>query len=352
MYIDTKTSEFKININEILISSLFILFIPIFKIGSFGNLLTLSIISTSLFLSKKITPLLGIFFLCLILSFRIPYINNEFDIVNIIPFLGFFFSGESRNFCTKIKFINLRSNSILKRFIDIFVSNLPTFSLWPTIIFYSFIDFKVSGLPSHNILSVLLCYLSIFYAYTGKFKKSQRLFIVITALLIFFLTGNRSAILFLLIIPINNVIYYFFLLPLIITLYLTVFLSVEIPLQPFQQGGIFFKWPDPLRLVYSDIFFNSSFDYFGMKSNNDLLATTRSGAVDFHNSFMTVIARDGIVGVLKIILFSLSGLLMPFKLFITLILRASCDTFLLGSIYDLFLFGYLGTLFKRLKFKK
>ena len=71
------------------------------------------------------------------------------------------------------------------------------------------------------------------------------------------------------------------------------------PLIDIQEGSFLFKNPDPSRFIYYDIFLNSQFNFFGITEFKNGLANTSDGYVDFHNSFLTVIARDGLIGIFK-----------------------------------------------------
>lgn len=292
-------------------------------IGSYGVAICLLI---SLALIKKITPLLfcivGLLACILFVISPSPVI-----IAALFPIIGFLFSGENRHL------IDIKSKS--------------RYYLWCVIASFYFVfalgQDSTDTVASHNLLSALVALAMIVEIfYFGNITLLYAPLIIFS----FLFFGNRSSI-FLLAIYIKNK---WLLMAFGVTAILFILITNEIIEPPiilnflFEDGGILFR---SFKETRGDYFaeFVDKIDIANMEYSNwgfTDIPKTIDGFYDLHNSFLTVIVRDSYLGILKVVLWFIQFLVMPLNFFLAITLRAYHDSFLLGGVIDVIVFGLIG----------
>jgi hypothetical protein len=300
-------------------------FLGSFFMLPFASYLSGVLIVLSLSFFKKITPFvfLSIFSLSFLLFAFSPL---SYALAATFPLIGLFFSGENK---FRLK-INIVSRYAL----------LGTVCL----IYAIYHVFKPeSGGASHNLLSVIVAYAII--AEVLYFGKPSLLYIplIIVSFIVF---GNRSSI-FLLAAFIQS--------KLLLLLFLItggIFIVMTLGLLPppavlgflFKDGGLLFRSFNELRMGYAYEFI-SQFNMLSLHTGDwrfQDVFQMQSGFYDFHNSFLTIIVRDGYQGLFKVFLWIIQIFFLPSGLFTGITLRASFDTFLLGGINDILVYALIG----------
>jgi hypothetical protein len=283
----------------------------------------------SLFLYKKISPIL--FFslgsICIFLAVISP---SAFLVAALIPLVGFLFSGENKN------------NSV--------TSSWVRYSLWISVAFMylaAITQGTDSAGASHNQLSEIVAMAII--AELLYFSGPSKLYIPLI-FISFFLFGNRSAFFLLATYIKSKAVLLSFV---IIAVFFVSITNGYIEPPDFldflyQDGGLLFRSFKESRGDYVDEFM-TEFNLFDLRYdhwNFSNVPQTTSGFYDLHNSFLTIIVRDSYLGLFKVILWSLQIFFIPLGLFIGVSLRAAHDTFLLGSVNDIVIFALFGRSFR------
>jgi hypothetical protein len=281
----------------------------------------------SLFLYLKLTPLLyiGVFFIsfCLFLASPSPFL-----LAALFPLIGFLFSGGKRFY--------IKMHKIPRYSLVVLISMIY--------IYYYFLSYKQgTAKASHNWLSVVVVYAII--AETLYFGFPSKYYFPLICIS-FFVFGNRSS-LFLIAAFLKNK----KLLLLFIgagVLFIVLSNRLIIPPWPlnllFDRGGILYRSYVEHRVLFLYEFVQN-FDILELDQLKHKAMNVPSSGGDFynfHNSFLTIIVRDGYLGLGKVAIWCLQIFMIPFGIFTAITFRATYDTFLLGGSLDMLLFALIG----------
>ena len=182
---------------------------------------------------------------------------------------------------------------------------------------------------SHNIVSICILYL---FFIQILFLGSPRPLLVLLSVAIAFLLGNKSGLVLAL-----------FLVPRLT--FKNVFVSAALlalmilPLMYFDLDQFARDGPVEPRLFSNlEAIYKLREDglvKFFSDNNFDFVPMTPGGYYDFHNSWLRLIYYDHLVGLLKIALFALSTIVIPFFWSAAIFLRASVDSFFLSNGLDI-----------------
>ena len=301
-------------------------------LGTFFNLPLASYLAAmsvlvSLYLFKKITPLLFIFVLSVSFLFFLlspsPYV-----LASLVPLIGILFSGANKH--------SVHDRLISRYF---FVVTFYCFYLIYYLAGFTYLE----GSASHNQLSVLLVYALI--AELLYFGTLSRLYIPLIVIS-FLLFGNRSAVFLLAVFIRSKTILLIFLgIGAIFVLFTYEILSPPGELKRlFEIGGILYRSSVDARGDYLDEFVHS-FNLLDLRYDKWKFFDTPKtvdGAYDLHNSILTIVVRDSYLGLFKVFLWLFQIWFLPLGVFSGITLRAFYDTFLLGGINDILVFALVG----------
>jgi hypothetical protein len=290
----------------------------------------------SLYFYKKITPLIfiSIFSFSLLLFVFSP---PPFILAALFPLIGFLFSGENKY---RSKVNNVSRYALL---IMAFIIYIVYYLVRPA-----------TGNASDNLLSVMIAYAIL--AEVLYFEKPSYLYVPLI-LISFLIFKNRSSIFLLAVFIRNRLVLLLFLLAgaFFILMALGLINPPSFLNFLFDKGKFFYRsFKEPrFEFVYQ---FITNFKIISLQSGKwDLynILQTSSGFYDLHNSFLTIIVRDGYHGLIKVILWALQIFFLPLGLFVGITIRASFDTFLLGGINDILVYALIGQslhkIFRRFK---
>lgn len=292
-------------------------------LGSVGYLIQYLLLLTVLAFSRRLSLAFGFTALAIFLFFS-SFLSDEFFLVRILPSLGFFFCGP-----LKPNIVNFFSGSPKFVRFELLFQSL-------SFIIAASSQFLLKGLyASQNFLSILLLLLLAFYILVGNYTYPTRKVICILGLTCFFVFGNRSAILCLAVFPLPLLISIFLCAILLILMFTSYApgLTSAIPFLPEDESPL---WSRDTRIIYFFDAITTDFYLFDFDQQPKLLVTptTSKGFPDFHNSYITILYRDRIFGLIKILFFALLCFFQPLGFAFYLSTRIFLDTSLLGSIYD------------------
>lgn len=279
----------------------------------------------SLYLYKKISPMvfacIGLF--CLLLTASSP---SAYMIAALFPLVGFFFSGENKYHSD--------------------INAVSRYALFGAVSFF-YVVAIATGFDgqnaSHNQLSELVVLAII--AELLYFGGPTRLYILLICAS-FFVFGNRSSIFLMAAFIKNKVVLTLFLLIAFFFVAITLALIDPPPILGFMfdDGGLLYRSFNETRGDYLNDFM-ASFNLQDLRYEKWTffdVPLTAGGFYDLHNSFLTIIVRDSYLGLLKVFLWAMQIFFIPLGIFLSVTLRASFDTFLLGSVNDVVLYALIG----------
>jgi len=201
-------------------------------------------------------------------------------------------------------------------------------------------EFTTHEFSGRNYISVLIVYHIIFDLLFCRKKISFAYLIPILICLLGI--GNRSSI-FLLLVYFDRVIKNTFAILLVSLLGIFALIKFHSLINQLGSMGLYYERSyDETRPEYIRVFFNYFPQILFQKTLNIDIPQTVSGAYDFHNSFLTILWRDKISGLIKMFLWFITLRWNTFFIYLGVSLRACCDTFFLGNIFDIITFFYVG----------